>query len=126
MTMATAAAATDMKVAVSATGTTLDAAVHGLFGRCDFLLVIDTEDGTVKTMKNDFADAAAGAGTGCAQAVIREGAQSVVSGQFGPNAYEVLRSAGVAMYCAPQGLAVREALEKLQAGALRSMEIKRF
>jgi len=126
MTTATAAADTEMKVAVSSTGTTLDAAVHGLFGRCDFLLVIDTDTEAVKPLKNEFADAAAGAGTGCAQAVIKEGVQSVVSGQFGPNAYEVLKSAGLKMYCAPQGLSVRAALDKLTAGTLRTMEIKRF
>lgn len=115
-----------MKIAVSSTGTALDAAVHGLFGRCDFLLVIDTDTGTVNPIKNDFTGAATGAGTGCAQAIIKEGVQFVISGQFGPNAYEVLKAAGLAMYRAPQGLSVREALDHLTAGTLPKMEIKRF
>jgi predicted Fe-Mo cluster-binding NifX family protein len=115
-----------MKVAVSSTGTALDAAVHSLFGRCDFLLIIDTDTETMKPIKNDFTGAVTGAGTGCAQAIIKEGVQSVISGQFGPNAYEVLKAAGLEMYSTPQGLSVREALDRLKAGTLPKMEIKRF
>jgi predicted Fe-Mo cluster-binding NifX family protein len=115
-----------MKIAVSSSGRTSDDNVHPLFGRCDFILVIDTDTGTSEPIKNDFSDAASGAGTGCAQAVIKEGVEAVVSGMIGPNAYEVLKAAGVLMYSAPPGISVHEALEKLNTGSLHKNEVKRF
>jgi len=115
-----------MKAAVSSTGPTLDAPVHNLFGRCDFILIIDTNTEAATPIKNTFIDAAAGAGTGCAQAVLKEGAEAVISGQIGPNAYEALKAAGVAMYLAPPGVSVREALVKFKAGSLQKNEVRRF
>lgn len=115
-----------MKIAISSTGTTTDARVHALFGRCDVILVIDTDTAAAAPIKNDCIDAAAGAGTGCAQAVIKEGVEAVISGQIGPNAHEVLKAAGVSMYSAPPGISVQEALEKFKAGSLPKNEVKRF
>lgn len=44
----------------------------------------------------------------------------------GPNAYEVLKAAGVAIHLAPSGLSVLEVLEKFKAGSLPEMKVQRF
>ncbi len=77
-------------------------------------------------IKNDSAEAATGAGTACAQALFNHGVKAVISGKVGPNAYEVLKAAGVTMYSAPPGLSVQEALEKFKAGSLPKNEVRRF
>jgi|YNPNPStandDraft_1061719.scaffolds.fasta_scaffold01870_9 predicted Fe-Mo cluster-binding NifX family protein len=115
-----------MKIAVSSTGSSLDATVHPLFGRCDFFLMVDMDTDAVLPIKNEFRDAASGAGTGCARTVIQQGVEAVISGQIGPNAYEAFKAAGVALYTAPPGITVREALARFNAGSLQKMEIKRF
>jgi predicted Fe-Mo cluster-binding NifX family protein len=115
-----------MKVVVSSTGASLDDKTHDLFGRCDFLIVFDTDTGDVKEVKNENKDAESGAGIGCAQVVFDEGASVVISGKVGPKGYEVLKSAGVDIFLAPPGIPVSYALEKYKEGRLRKMEITKF
>jgi predicted Fe-Mo cluster-binding NifX family protein len=116
----------DMKIAVSACGETLAAKTHSLFGRCDYFVIVDTETGESSSVKNTSADAATGAGTAAAQDLFNAGVKAVISGQIGPNAYKVLKAAGIAMYSAPAGISVQEALEKFKAGALPKNEVRRF
>ena len=102
------------------------AKAHDLFGRCDYFVIVDTETGETSAVKNTSADAATGAGTACAQELFNAGVTAVVSGKVGPNAYEVLKAAGVAIHLAPPGLSVQEVLEKFKAGALPEMQVQRF
>jgi predicted Fe-Mo cluster-binding NifX family protein len=115
-----------MKIVVSSTGTSLDDKTHDLFGRCDFLIVFDTETGEVKAVKNENKDAESGAGIGCAQIVFDEGAQAVISGKVGPKAYEVLQHAEVDIFLSPPGILVSDVLRKYKEGSLRKMEITKF
>jgi len=115
-----------MKIAISACGETLAAKAHTLFGRCDYFVIIDTETGETDAVKNTSAEAATGAGTAAAQELFNAGVQAVISGQIGPNACEVLKAAGIAMYNAPAGISVQEAVEKFKAGVLPKSEVRRF
>ena len=115
-----------MKIAISSSGDNLAAQTHSLFGRCDYFVIVDTETGESTALKNKSADASTGAGTACAQELFTIGVRAVVSGKVGPNAYEVLKAAGVTMYSAPPGISVQEALEKFKAGSLPINEVRRF
>ncbi len=115
-----------MKIAICSTGPGLDDKAHDLFGRCDYFLIIDLETGETKSVKNEFASVSTGAGTACAQIMFDEGVEAVVSGKAGPNAYEVLKQAGIDIFLLPPGLKVKDALEKYKVGRLRKMEITKF
>ena len=115
-----------MKIAISACGDSMSAKTHALFGRCDYFIIADTETGESTALKNKSAEASTGAGTACAQELFTIGVRAVVSGKVGPNAYEVLKAAGVTMYSAPAGISVQEALEKFKAGSLPINEVRRF
>jgi predicted Fe-Mo cluster-binding NifX family protein len=115
-----------MKVAISACGEGLSAKAHELFGRCDYFVIVDTETDEATAIKNISADAASGAGTACAQELFSAGVTAVVSGKVGPNAYEVLKAAGVSVHLAPPGLSVQEAFDKFTAGTLPEMQVQRF
>ncbi len=115
-----------MKLAISATGNTLDAAVDSRFGRCAWFLFVDTETMAFEAIENKNADAASGAGTGCARLLLERGAEAVISGRVGPNAFEVLKQGGVDIFIAPQGMSVKEALEKHGNNQLQRMEMKVF
>ena len=115
-----------MKIAISSTGQSPDCKMHELFGRCDFLIVFDTETGEVKAVKNENKDAESGAGIGCAQVVFDEGAQAVISGKVGPKAYEVLRHAGVDVFLAYPESLVSGVLIRYKEGRLRKMEITKY
>jgi len=61
-----------------------------------------------------------GAGIQAAQFVIERVAQAVLTGNVGPNAFNVLQSAGVQVFIAQAGT-VREAVEAYKAGQLQSI-----
>jgi predicted Fe-Mo cluster-binding NifX family protein len=115
-----------MKLAVSATGIDLNASVDRRFGRCPWFLFVDTESLHCEAVENREADSASGAGTACAQLVLEKEVNAVITGQVGPNAFEVLKQGGVKIFLAPEGMGVREALTKHKGGELTQMDMKVF
>lgn len=115
-----------MKMAISATGSTLGAAVDRRFGRCAWFILVDPETMEYEALENRGADAGTGAGTGAAQLVLEREVDAVISGQVGPNAYEVLKQGGVQIFIAPEESSVREALDKFTSGELKQMTMKVF
>jgi predicted Fe-Mo cluster-binding NifX family protein len=84
-----------MKIAISATGASLDADTEPRFGRCSYFIIADPETLEFEAMNNAAAMAAGGAGISAAQAIVDEGVQAVLTGNCGPNAYQVLSAAGI-------------------------------
>ncbi len=115
-----------MKIAVSATGNDLTAPVDRRFGRCPWFLFVDTASLDFKAVENKNADDTSGAGIACAQLVLEHDAEAVITGQVGPNAFEVLKQGGVKIFLAPDGMGVREAIARHQNGELRQMAMKVF
>ena len=108
-----------MKIIVSSRGTSLDSAVDPQFGRAKFLLLVDTQTG--ECSGHDTAqkwDAPQGAGIQAAQAAARLGAEVVMTGHIGPNAFATLRAAGITVYTDASGT-VRQAIDRLSAGQLQ-------
>jgi predicted Fe-Mo cluster-binding NifX family protein len=107
-----------MKVAVSASGPTLDSEVDPRFGRCPFLLVVETEGMVSEVLENPALSAPGGAGVQAAQAVAGMGVKAVITGNCGPNAYEALSAAGIEVTVGASG-SVRQAVEAYGQGRLR-------
>ncbi len=114
-----------MKIVVTSSGAdgstelaeVLEAQAHPAFGRCPTYLFIDTETMQFEAVENPAANAAGGAGIQAAQFVVEHGAQAVVTGNVGPNAFQVLQPAGVPIYLFGGGT-VRQAVEAYKAGEL--------
>lgn len=100
-----------MKVAVSATGKELDAAVDQRFGRAQYLLIVDTESGgVVQVIDNQGAKGVEhGAGISTATLIAQAGAQAILTGYVGPKAAAVCEKAGIIMVNGASGT-VREAV----------------
>ena len=105
-----------MKVAfMSEENRGLDSIVSHRFGRAKYMIIVDVENGEVKSVKaelNPGGQAASGAGIKAVQKLVDEGVEAVVAGAFGPNAMTALENMGVKYYQL-QGVTVREALGKL-------------
>lgn len=108
-----------MKVAVSATGSSLDAAVDPRFGRCSYFVVVETDDMTFEAVVNASASLGGGAGIQTGQLAARKGVQAVLTGRCGPNAYETLRAAGIDVITDCAGT-VSEAIERFKSGQVRA------
>jgi predicted Fe-Mo cluster-binding NifX family protein len=92
-----------MKIAVSATAPDLDAHLDPRFGRCQYLLIVNTESMEFEAIENPAMSAPGGAGIQAAQAVVNKGVKAVVTGDCGPNAYQVLSAAGVSVFVGASG-----------------------
>ena len=108
-----------MKIVVTSNGTNLDAPASPVFGRCPTYIFVDTETMEFEAVSNPAMSAAGGAGIQAAQFVIEQGAQAVLTGNVGPNAYNVFQAANVPIYLLAGGT-VREAVEAYKAGRLPS------
>ena len=108
-----------MKIAVTASGADLDALASPVFGRCPTYIVVDTETMEYEVVENPATSASGGAGIQAAQFVIEQGAQAVVTGNVGPNAFGVLQAAGIPVYLFKGGT-VRQAVKAYQGGQLSS------
>ncbi len=85
-----------MKVAVTSKGKDLDSEVDPRFGRAAYILIVETEDDTFKVMDNsENVNAFKGAGIQAAASVGDSGAEVLLTGYCGPNAYKTLNAAGI-------------------------------
>jgi predicted Fe-Mo cluster-binding NifX family protein len=109
-----------MRVAVSASGPSLDSEVDPRFGRCPLLLIVDTESMAFEALENPAVTAPGGAGIQAAQTVAQSQAEAVITGNCGPNAYETLSAAGIHVYAGAGG-SVRDAIESLERGELAEL-----
>jgi len=107
-----------MKIAVSATAPHLDADLDPRFGRCQYLLVVDSESMEFEAIENPAVSAPGGAGIQAARAVAEKGVQAVITGNCGPNAFQVLSAAGLEVAVGASG-SVRQAVEAYQQGKLQ-------
>ena len=85
-----------MKVAVTSKGKDLDAPVDPRFGRAAFILIVDIDDDSVEVVDNsDNVNAFKGAGIQAAVMLGDKGADVLLTGFCGPNAFKTLTAAGV-------------------------------
>ena len=109
-----------MKICVSASSGNLDANVDSRFGRCPYFVVVDSETMEFTAVSNDSTNAAHGAGIQAAQTVANMGANVVITGNVGPNAFNVLSASGIKIVTGASGN-IREAIEKYKSGQLKEV-----
>ena len=104
-----------MKIAISATGPTLDAEVDPRFGRCQYFIIADTETEEFEALDNSSATAAGGAGISAAQMIVGKGVEAVLTGNCVPNAHQVLSPAGIKVITGVSGK-VKDAIAEYKLG----------
>jgi predicted Fe-Mo cluster-binding NifX family protein len=112
-----------MKIAISTSTADLDSLVDPRFGRAASLVIVDTKTEEWNAYPNPGLNAKGGAGIQAAQFVSTQGVQSVISGNFGPNAHSALMAAGIQMFQVPSGAAftARELLVRYRRGQLKQI-----
>jgi predicted Fe-Mo cluster-binding NifX family protein len=108
-----------MKIAITATGSTLDAEVDPRFGRCQYFIIADTETLKFEVVENSSAAASGGAGISAAQMIAGKGVKAVLTGNSGPNAYQVLSSAGIEVVTGVSGK-IKDAIEGYKSGKFQA------
>ena len=108
-----------MKIAITSTGDNLDSQMDPRFGRCQFFVIVDPDTMDFEAMQNESAMASGGAGIQAAQTIVNVGINTLITGNVGPNAFEVLSAAGIETMTGASGT-VRQALELYKSGSLQS------
>ena len=107
-----------MRIAVSANGTTMDAEVDPRFGRCQYLVIIDPDSMEFETVENSGALAGGGAGIATAQMIADKSIEVVLTGNCGPNAFQVLSAARIKVVTGVSGK-VRDTVQAYKTGNLQ-------
>ena len=107
-----------MKICVTATANNLEAQLDPRFGRCLYLVVVDTETMQFEAISNMAAGATGGAGIQAAQTIANKGVKAVITGNVGPNAFEALTAANIEIMTGASGT-VKEVIEKYKKGELQ-------
>ena len=107
-----------MKIAVTSTGTDFDSQVDPRFGRAAYILVVDSETFDFEVLDNkENVNALKGAGIQAARTVNDKGAEVLLTGFCGPNAFKALKAAKIGV-ANDAGGSVRDAIKAYLDGKL--------
>lgn len=111
-----------MIVAITAKGTHLSDEVDPRFGRAPYILVVDTETMQYECLDNsENVNAFKGAGIQAATRVADKGAEVLLTGYCGPNAFKTVQAAGMKVVSDVTGT-VEQAIKTLLSGNVQYSE----
>ena len=107
-----------MKIAITSQGTNLDAQVDPRFGRAAYLIIVDPDTNDFEVVDNSSnVNAMKGAGIQAASNIVNAGAEVLLTGFCGPNAFKALKAGKVTVSNNAAGT-VREAIKAYLDGKL--------
>ena len=110
-----------MKICISSSSASLDANVDSRFGRCPYFVIVDSETMEFNVVSNESTNAAHGAGIQAAQTVANMGVEAIITGNVGPNAFNVLAASGIKIITGASG-SIKDAVEKYKNGQLKEVK----
>jgi predicted Fe-Mo cluster-binding NifX family protein len=111
-----------MKVIVTSQGNELSSEIDLRFGRARWLIVFDSETGDFQAHDNELnLNAAQGAGIQTGRNIANLGADAVITGNIGPNAFKTLAAAKVKVFLAEKQT-VQQAIDFYKAGELKEVD----
>lgn len=109
------------KIAVSSTGDSIDAMVDPRFGRCGYFIIVSIENNEIvgsEVVKNEGVNAIGGAGIRAANLIAGKGVEALISGNIGPNAFNVLSGTKIKIYTGVGGISVKQTVQSYMKGEL--------
>ncbi len=111
-----------MIVAVTAKGKNLSDEVDPRFGRAPYILIVDTETMEYQAVDNSSnVNAFKGAGIQAATMVAEKGAEVLLTGYCGPNAFRTVQAAGMKVVNDVAGT-VQQAIDMFRSGKVQYSE----
>ena len=90
-----------MKIAISSKEKDLNSEVDNVFGRCPYFLVVEIENEKIQgfeAVENISAEQTGGAGISAAQVIAEKNVNTVITGNIGPRALDVLKQFNIEVY----------------------------
>jgi predicted Fe-Mo cluster-binding NifX family protein len=109
-----------MKIVLTSKSNNLESEIDPRFGRCNYFIIIDVETMSFESISNKSSMASGGAGIQAAQIVSKTGAEAVITGNMGPNAFKTLSAAGIMVFIGANGT-IMDAIQKYKKGELEKI-----
>lgn len=107
-----------MKIAVTSVGTNLDSEIDPRFGRAAYIIIVDSDTFAFEAVDNqENVNALKGAGIQAAKAVSEKGAEVLLTGFCGPNAFKAMNAAKIGVANNASG-SIRDAVQAYLDGKL--------
>ncbi|MHA1974076.1 MAG: NifB/NifX family molybdenum-iron cluster-binding protein [Candidatus Hodarchaeales archaeon] len=114
-----------MIIGLPSNGERLSDTLASAFGRCPFIIVYDSDNQKiVNSFFNESQSASGGAGIQTAQSLVNNHVEVVIAPQMGPNAWNVIKQAGIKTYTGFHGT-IQDNIDKLLKGQLSEMTVAR-
>lgn len=110
-----------MKLVITTTSPMVDAQIDPRFGRAAYFVIIDPDTLAWQAVPNPGINASGGAGVQAAQFAADLNCDAVVSGDFGPNAYNTLKAAGVHIYLLGSCRTPQEVIQQFKTDKLEQL-----
>ncbi len=107
-----------MRVVITADTPSIDARLDPRFGRGAYFLFVDPKTMEWQAVPNPALNARSGAGIQAAQYITDQKCEAVISDEIGPNAFQALCAAGIAMYSSGDCSTVKEAIQRYKSGGI--------
>lgn len=111
-----------MKIAISSTGKTTNDLLDMRFGRCEYFQIHDTESENIEILNNKGQNASGGAGIAASNQLIDENVNVIITGNLGPNAFELIEKSGIKAYKCEK-IVITSVLEKYKNGELMEIQM---
>lgn len=109
-----------MKIGISSMGKDINSMLDVRFGRCNYFVIYDTEGGLVKAIENKGQMSGGGAGIAAAQQILDEDVDVVITGNMGPNAFNLFKNSDIKVYrCG--SIKVETAVQLFKEGKLEEL-----
>jgi len=100
-----------VKICITSQGDNLDSQVDPRFGRCQYFIIVDTQTFAFEAILNPNVNGMGGVGIQSAQFIADKDVKIVLTGNVGPNAFQVLQAAGVNIIVQVSGK-IKDVIEK--------------
>jgi len=90
-----------MKIAISSIDKNIESNVSDVFGRCPYFIIAEINDkkiGKTEVIKNKSIDQMGGAGISTAQLIAEKNVDTVITGNVGPRALDILNQFNIGIY----------------------------
>ena len=110
-----------MRIGISSLGNNLEAQVDPRLGRCQYIIIFDTDTNQFESVQNPNVMSAGGAGIQTAQLIADKNVEVVITGNVGPNAFRTLSAASIKVYGGATGT-IRKAIEDFNQNKLTEFQ----
>lgn len=111
-----------MRIAVTSTGKDLSSDMDLRFGRAEYFIVVDPESMEYEVVENrQNLNLPQGAGIQAGKTIVDNHVDVLITGNLGPNAFKVLKNAGIRIMIGTEG-SIRDVILKYKNGELKSFQ----